>query len=170
MPLTKFLDPILNYFAKLAGLEGVQAEDYKGATGGEFLGTVFEFINDMVTKGWLNKAVSAFSALVTGLIVFKGSLDPRTKMELLQFANHLLSRIADAKPRDYQELAESVRDLIDAIKIGDLKLALRSGIRDVEEHKNMLRALGIVKETPITTTGKKTTETRPSSRKIVKFS
>jgi len=141
--LTGFLDPILNYFARLAGLEGIQAETYKGMTGGEFVATVIEWINDMIFKGWLNKAVNAFIALVTGIITFKLPLNPRLKSELLALGNHLLSRIVDAKPSDYEELASSIRTLIDAIKLGDYKLALRSGLRSIEEHMRMLRSLGL---------------------------
>jgi len=149
--LTKWMDPILDFFAKLAGLEGVQREDYKAATGAEALATVIEAINDMITKGWLNKAISAFGALVCGAITFgfHDKINPRLKMELLQIGNHLLSRLADPKPRDVVELKESLEQLVNAIKLGDWNLAFKSGLRLAEEHKEMLRALGIAKESEL---------------------
>ena len=143
MPLTSWLDPILNFFARLSGLEGVQAEDYKAQTGGEALATAIEFINDLLTKGWLNKAVSAAAALICGAVVWgmKEKLDPRTKMELLAMGNHLLSRLADPKPSDVKELRESFEELLEAFRIGDWERALKSGLRLADEWREAIEAI-----------------------------
>lgn len=146
--LTKWMDPILDFFAKLAGLEGIQREDYKAMSGAEALATILETVNDLATKGWLNKAISLFGALICGAVAFglHAKLNPRLKMEILQIGNHLLSRIVDPKPRDLIELKESLEELVRAIKLGDWKLAFKSGLRLAEEHKEVLRRWGILKE------------------------
>ena len=144
MLLGKLLRVITDRLADAAGLPEVMKDDYAAATGGEALGTLIEFINDMATRGWLNKAIDGFLALGMGLAAIKAPIDPSTKMELLTTANHLVSRLADAKPSDYQELAESIKTLIDAIKLGNWDLAIRSGLRPLEEHKAMLQSLGFL--------------------------
>lgn len=145
MILGKLFKFITDKLADAAGLPEVMKEDYAAMTGGEALGFIIEAINDAITRGWLNKAVSGFLALGVGLAAIKMDLDPSTKMELLATGNHLVSRLLDAKPRDYQELAESIRELMNAIKLGDWSLALKSGLRPIEEHKAMLESLGIIK-------------------------
>lgn len=166
MILGKLFKYVTDKLADAAGLPEVMKDDYAAATGGEALGTIIEYINDMATRGWLNKAINGFLALGMGLAAIKAPIDPSTKMELLTTANHLVSRIADAKPSDYAELADSIKVLMEAIRMGNWELALKSGLRPLEEHKAMLRSLGILREVGVKempTPGTLSTPSAPST-------
>jgi len=137
--LTAWLDPALDYFAKQAG---IPVDQYSAQVGGEGIGVGFELIADLLTKGWLNKAIQGGTGLLASLYaIFGQDVPTRLRRELLAIGTHELLRIVDMKPSDAEELASTVRAAVDAIRRGDLKAFVESGLRSPAEVQALTAAL-----------------------------
>ncbi|RLG82546.1 MAG: hypothetical protein DRO09_00180 [Thermoprotei archaeon] len=142
LSLTSWLDPILDYFARQAG---IPTSDYSAQVGGEGIGVALEVVADLFTKGWLNKVVQfATGAIASGYAIWGGpGVSARLKKELLALGTHELLRFVDPKPSDIIETRKSIDDTVDAIKRGDWNAVLASILRTPSELQAMLSAMGI---------------------------
>jgi len=137
--LTAWLDPVLDYFARQAG---IPVDQYSSQVGGEGIGTAFEVIYDLLTKGWFNKALQFATGFLAWLYsVFGVDVPSRLRRELLAIGMHELLRVVDMTPSDAQELAESIRAAVDAVRRGDVAGFLMSGLRSPAEVQALTRAL-----------------------------
>ncbi|MHA1833673.1 MAG: hypothetical protein ACTSV7_06740 [Candidatus Baldrarchaeia archaeon] len=138
--LTSWLDPLLGYFAREAGLP---VEDYVSQTGGEGIATSIETVTDFFLKGIANKAAQALTGLIVGSYAIWGKPSDRLKKELIAIANHLIMRIIDPSPQQIIEIRKSIDEIIDAIKARDLGRLAEATLRAPTELKDALSALGI---------------------------
>ena len=135
--ITKFLDPVLDFFAKLGGYEGAEAEIYKAETGAEWLATLMELGIDWISKGYINRGLKALGAVIAGgLGLFNKKLPPRLRRELTSIGNHLLTRAVYVSPR--VKLGEEEKLFAEALARGDWNTALRLAFRTPEELKLFL--------------------------------
>ena len=137
--LTSWLDPALEYFARQAG---IPVDQYSAQVGGEGIGTGFEILADLFTKGWLNKGLQAATGLLANLYAIFGTDVPtRLRRELLAIGTHELLRVVDMKPSDAIELADSIREAVEAIRRGDFAGFITSGLRRPAEVQTLITAL-----------------------------
>jgi len=137
--LTSWLDPALEYFAKQAG---IPVDQYSAQVGGEGIGTAFEVLADLFTKGWLNKGLQAATGILADLYAIFGTDVPvRLRRELLAIGTHELLRVVDMKPSDAIELADSIREAVEAIRRGDFAGFIASGLRRPAEVQTLITAL-----------------------------
>jgi len=141
LSLTAWLDPVLEYFARQAG---IPVSDYSSQVGGEGIGTALEVVSDLFTKGWFNKLVQvAAGGMATAYAVWGRDVPMRLRKELLALGTHELLRFVDPKPSDLLELRESVDAFTSAVKRGDWNAALAAILRSPAEIRSMLAAMGV---------------------------
>ena len=148
--LTAWLDPILDYFARTAG---IPTADYSAQVGGEGLGVGFEILAETFAKGWMAKAIEALTgAIASGYAVFGKDVPIRLRRELLALGTHMLLRLARLTPQDIEEIKRSLADAIMALERGDVEAFLRASFRTPEELKAIAESLGLVSasSTPVT--------------------
>ncbi len=129
--LTKWLDPILDYFARESG---ISVEEYSSRVGGEGLGAAVEGITDYVARLWFSKLVQFIAgAVASGYATFGKDVHPRLRKELLTFGLHELFRVVDPSPEDIAKMQEEFGKFLDAVTRGDWQEALKWMIRSPEE-------------------------------------
>jgi len=129
--ITKWLDPVLEYFAKEAG---IPTADYTAQVGGEGIGVALELVADFFTKGWLNKVIQAGAGLIADSYAIWGKNVPtRLRKELLALGTHELLRIVKLTPEELNDLQHSVTLSAEAIKAGDLNAFLASVLKTPSE-------------------------------------
>ncbi len=137
--LTKWLDPILDYFAKEAGMP---VEEYSSRVGGEGLGAAVEGITDYVARSWFSKLVQFIAgAAAGGYATFGKDVNPRLRKELLTFGLHELFRVVDPSPEEIVKMREEFQKFLDAVTRGDWQEALKWIIRSPEELKKPFEGL-----------------------------
>jgi len=144
--LTGWLDPVLEYFAREAG---IPVGDYSAQVGGEGIGVTLEFIADLFSKGWLNKLIQVVTGgIATGYAIWGKDVPVRLRKELLALGTHELLRFIDPKPSDIIELRKSIDEFTKAVQRGDWDAALAAVLRSPEEMKAMFAAMGVPVESP----------------------
>jgi len=141
--ITAWLDPVLEYFAREAG---ISTADYSAQVGGEGIGVGLEVLADVFTKGWLNKLVQFIAGgIASGYAIWGEGVPVRLRKELLALGTHELLRFVDPKPSDMEELQRSIFQFADAVSRGDWTAAMSTILRSPEE---MARMLGMASPTP----------------------
>jgi hypothetical protein len=141
--ITAWLDPVLEYFARTAG---IPTEQYVAQVGGEGIGFGLELLADTFTKGWFNKAVQGLTGLIaTSYAVFGRDVPVRLRRELLALGTHELLRLVKMSPADVEEFRRSLVASVNALKRGDVDALLASILRTPTE---IAIALGIYTPTP----------------------
>lgn len=136
LSITAWLDPVLEYFAREAGI-GVA--DYSAQVGGEGFAVGLEALADFFTKGWLNKLIQvAAGGVSTGYAVWGKGIPVRLRKELLALGTHELFRFVDPKPADIEEVHRSIYGFADAVARGDWTAALSTILRSPDEVARML--------------------------------
>lgn len=142
--LTSWLDPFLRGIAETTGIPTPELSETFGCeTYGAITGTVVRTF----TKGLLSKLILLVAGVATGgagLLMkdFMGKPVPlRLREELLRIGTHLCTYITDPSPSEIEELAESIRGTIEAIKTGDINKFLEANIRDFNNIKKAFRDL-----------------------------
>jgi hypothetical protein len=130
-------DGLFEGYAKRAGLP---AGEVSTIAVSQALAAGIEAVADAFTKGWLNKLLQ----LAVGgslLVAATGNLSERGKKELIVIGAHEVTRLIDPSPSDVKELADSLRQLIEAARRGDWIAALASGLRSPGEYAEAAAAL-----------------------------
>ena len=139
--LTRWLDPLMEAFAREAG---IPVETYSAVVGGEGIATILEIIGDVFTKGWLNRLIHFITGLIAGAYATFGKGVPtRLRLELLEIGTHELSRIADIGPDSITGIKRSIDNFVNAVKRGDWDAALASVLRTPGEIQATLAAMGL---------------------------
>lgn len=139
LSLTKWLDPVFDYFARESG---IPVEQYAAIAGGEGIATAEEVVLDLVATGLLGKIIQFVTGLgcTLGGIYIK-DLPRRLKQELIVWGQHSLTRVVDPKPSDILELRANIDKLVAGLKLGDVSRITDAFLRSPEELKRMLAAL-----------------------------
>lgn len=141
--LTKWLDPILSYFADKAGLP---RDEHNAYVGGEIVANLADITTDMFSKGWLNKVIHFVAGLIAGLYgVFGKDVPARLRRELIAFAEHELMHIIRITPEEIQEIRQSINQFLTAVARGEWDTALSAILRAPEE---LSASLGLGTPTP----------------------
>jgi hypothetical protein len=129
--ITKWLDPVFEYFAREAG---IPTADYTAQVGGEGIGVGLELLADYFTKGWLNKVVQAGAGLLADAYAIWGkNVSIRLRKELLALGTHELLRIVKLTPEEMGEIQRSVENTMLAIKSGDVNAFMASVLKTPSE-------------------------------------
>jgi len=138
--LTAWLDPILDYFAKQAG---IPTDQYSSQVGGEGIANALEVIADLFTVGWLNKTIQAVAGLIASCYAIWGKEVPtRLRRELIALGTHELLRFVDPKPSDIKEFQQSLTQFLEGVKEGNIDKAMRAVLRSPEEFRELSRLVG----------------------------
>jgi len=135
--LTAWLDPVMDYFAKQAG---IPTDQYSAQVGGEGIATALEVVADLVTVGWLNKAVQFIAGLIASSYAIWGKDVPtRLRRELIALGTHELLRIVNPKPSEIREVQESLSRFIEGLKEGNMEKAMSAILRKPGEFMMLSR-------------------------------
>ena len=138
--VTKWLDPVLDFFAKLGGYSGVEAEIYKAETGAEWLATLTEMGIDWISKGLINRGLKALGAVAAGLLgLMKKDLHPRLRKELTTIANHLATRAVYMSPK--LGLEAETQAFLSALANRQWDKAVKLAFRTPDELSGFLRSV-----------------------------
>jgi len=143
--ITELFDPVFRGYASKVGVSESEAS---AILGGQVVASLLELTADTFTRGWLNKILQA---AVGGVMLWQATsprLSDRDKKELLVMGSHELTRVIDPTPSDIAELAASISQLVNNIKIGNLTAALSSGLRHPSEFQAAMEALKAVVTPP----------------------
>jgi hypothetical protein len=143
LSITAWLDPVLEYFARTAG---IPTEQYVAQVGGEGIGFGLEMLADTFTKGWFNKVVQGLAGLIaTSYAVFGRDVPVRLRRELLALGTHELLRVVKMSPAEVEEFRRSLVATVNALKRGDADALLASILKTPSE---IAAALGIPMPAP----------------------
>jgi len=139
--LTRWLDPLIESFAREAG---IPTETYSAIVGGEGIGAILELIGDVFTKGWFNRLIHFITGLIAGgYATFAKGVPTRLRLELLEIGTHELSRVIDVGPGTLPELKRSIDSFVNAVRRGDWDAAMASILRTPAEIQATLAAMGL---------------------------
>jgi len=131
--LTDWLDGALR---GLSAKTGIPAETLSSAVGGELIGALCEAVVDYCTVGWLNKLIQAATGIAATAYAGLGkNVNSRLRAELMEVGTHEITRVIDPKPQEIEELATSLRNLVEAARRGDWRGVLASGLRNPDQYR-----------------------------------
>ena len=139
--LTRWLDPLIENFAREAG---IPTETYSAIVGGEGIAAILELIGDVFTKGWFNRLIHFITGLIAGgYATFAKGVPTRLRLELLEIGTHELSRVIDVGPGTLPELKRSIDSFASAVRRGDWDAAMASILRTPTEIQATMAAMGL---------------------------
>lgn len=135
--ITQIFDPVLDFFAKLGGFTGAEAESYKATVGANFLAWLGDLATDWLAKGAINRAIKALGAFAAGITcLLAKDIPSRLKHELATISSYLATRAIHFSPRGRRLAAEEVeqlRKIGEALARGDFESAAKLAFTQPEE-------------------------------------